>query len=136
MTGRGIMDIQEAIAAKKEQIDRLNKEIAALEVAAKILKGQPTDGGKPKSQPEMVAAILEEIGKPLHVALITEQLKKKYGISTKPSNLGVLLYRYSQRGKRFYKVKGKPNTYGLARWQSEGERAEAFRDSATLKAAS
>jgi hypothetical protein len=71
-----------------------------------------------KSQPDMVYSILEEVGKPMHVAQIVEQIKKKLGVTVNTVNLGVMLFRCAQRGTRFYKVKGKPNTYGLIKWES------------------
>ena len=67
----------------------------------------------------MVYSILEEVGKPMHVGQIAERIKKNFGTSIKTPNLGVMLYRYAQREKRFYKVAGKPNTYGLLKWESE-----------------
>ena len=111
-------DIQEAIAEKKEQIKRLEKDIEALLRAKDILTGDEETTDKPKSQPDMVYSILEQVGKPMHVAQIAEQIRKKFGIAVKTMNLGVMLYRYAQRGTRFYKVKGKPNTYGLIKWES------------------
>jgi hypothetical protein len=111
-------DIQEAIAQKRDQIKRLERDIEALQRAQEILLGNDQSAEKPKSQPDMVHSILEEVGKPMHVAQIAEQMKKKFGIAVKTTNLGVMLYRYAQRAKRFYKVKGKPNTYGLLKWES------------------
>jgi hypothetical protein len=81
----------------------------------------------------MSAVILEEAGKPMHVAQIVEQMKRKFRVAPKPNTLGVTLYRYAQRGKRFYKVQGKPNTYGLIKWQSLGERADAAKPEKSLK---
>lgn len=116
------MDILEAIAAKEKLIEQLRKEISTLQSAAQILEGDP--GEKAKSQPEMAAAILEQTGKPMHVTQILEQMKRKFRKSPKPNTLGVTLYRYAKRGSRFYKVKGKPNTYGLIKWQTPEERME------------
>jgi len=122
------MDIHEAIDEKKKQIDKLEREITALQVAAKILEGTQPD--KSKSQPEMAASILEEAGKPMHVSQLSEQIKKKFGKRIKNNNLGVMLFRYAQRGTRFYKVEGRPNTYGLLVWRPVPE------EIAKLKAAS
>ena len=112
-------DIQDAIAEKRDQIKRLEKDIEALLRAKEILVGDEQSTGKPKSQPDMAYSILEEIGKPMHVAQIAEKIAKKFGLTIKVMNLGVMLYRYAQRGTRFYKVKGKPNTYGLIKWESK-----------------
>jgi hypothetical protein len=114
-------DIQEAVSQKRDQIKRLEKDIEALLRAKEILAGDEQDTEKPKSQPEMVYSILEEVGKPMHVAQIVDKMKKNFGITVKRANLGVMLFRYAQRGSRFYKVSGKPNTYGLIKWESPKE---------------
>jgi HB1, ASXL, restriction endonuclease HTH domain len=126
-------DLQEVIAEKYRQIENLRSEINALEKAKQIIEGSSRETEKPRSQPEMAAAILEEVGKPMHVSQIVEQMKRKYGASPKPTTLGVTMYRYAQRGRRFYKVKGKPNTYGLIKWQSPEDHIE---NAKTLKVAS
>jgi hypothetical protein len=118
------MQITEAIEERLKQIRLLQQEINALEKAAEILKGTPkTD--KPRSQPDMAAAILEGIGKPMHIAQIAAQIKREFGATIKANNLGVMLFRYSKRGSRFYKVQGKPSTYGLVKWQDISERIES-----------
>ena len=118
------MDIQEAIEDRQKQIKRLEQEISTLQVAAKLLTGS-TKTERPQTQPDMASAILEEVGKPMHVTQITAQIKKKFGKPVKSNNLGVMLFRYAKRGNRFYKAKGKPNTYGLIKWQDLSERIEA-----------
>ncbi len=65
----------------------------------------------------------------MHVSQIVEQIKKRYRVSVKTNTLGVTLYRYAKRNSSFYKVKGKPNTYGLVKWQAPTERAESIRES-------
>jgi hypothetical protein len=117
------MNIQEAIDEREKQIRFLQQEIKSLQVAAEILKGKaPTE--KPKTQPEMAYAVLDDVGKPMHVAQIVAQIKKKFAVNIKANNLGVMLFRYAKRGKRFYKVQGRKNTYGLIRWQEISERLE------------
>jgi hypothetical protein len=123
MHGRGFsMDILEAIAEKEKQIEQLRKEINTLQSAAKILEG--ATGEKAKSQPDMAAAILEQAGKPLHVTQIIGHMQKRFKKAPKANTLGVTLYRYAKRGSRFYKVKGKPNTYGLIKWQTPEDHME------------
>jgi len=129
-------DIHQVIAQKQREIQRLEKEIAALQLADAILSGSHGDTEKSKSQPEMVTHILEEVGKPMHVTQIADQMKSRFQVRVKTTNLGVLLYRYAQRNSRFYKVKGKPNTYGLAKWQAMGERAGEIKSALTDKVAS
>jgi len=117
------MNIQEAIDEREKQIRFLQQEIKSLQVAAEILKGKaPTE--KPKTQPEMAYAVLDDVGKPMHVTQVAAQIKKKFAVSIKANNLGVMLFRYAKRGKRFYKVQGRKNTYGLIRWQEIAERLE------------
>jgi hypothetical protein len=117
------MNIQEAIHEREKQIRHLQQEIKSLQVAAEILKGKAS-AEKPETQPEMAYAVLEDIGKPMHVTQISEQIKKKFAVSIKANNLGVMLFRYAKRGKRFYKVQGRKNTYGLIKWQEISERLE------------
>jgi hypothetical protein len=118
------MEIQAAIEYRRKQIRELQQEISALERAAEILKGNAkTD--KPESQPEMAYAVLDDVGKPMHVGQIVAQIKKRFATIVKSNNLGVMLFRYSKRGTRFYKAQGKPNTYGLVKWQEISQRVAA-----------
>jgi hypothetical protein len=105
--------IQEVILEKERQVAHLEKEIVALKLAAKILEDNALQTDKPMSQPEMAASILATVGKPMHVSQIADQMKKRFGIAIKTTNLGVMLFRYAKRESKFYKVEGKPNTYGL-----------------------
>ena len=116
--------IQEVIAEKERQIDLLREQIKSLLHAEQIMQNSSRETEKPQSQPDIAEAILEELGKPMHVAQIVAQMKRKYHRTTKTNTLGVTLYRYAQRGKRFYKVKGKPNTYGLVKWQTPQDHIE------------
>jgi hypothetical protein len=120
------MNIHAAIEERKKQIRKLEDEIKALVFASEILK---SDGKaateKPKTQPDMAYAVLEEIGKPMHVSQISEQVKKRFQVLIKANNLGVMLFRYAKRGNKFYKSKDKPNTYGLIKWQAVSERLES-----------
>ena len=128
------MNIREAIAEKQQQIKKLDQEINALMVALTILEKTPVLIGfvsEQKSQPEMAASILDAACRPMHVKQIAAQIKKNFGVTIKLNNLGVMLFRYSKRVSRFYKVKGKPNTYGLIKWQDLSERIEATRAEAT-----
>ena len=112
-------DIYKLLAEKRRQLDLLQREVNALTTAANLLRGEePSLDGVLQSQPQMAVALLEANGKPMHVRIIAEQIKKKFKKTVKKNNLGVMLYRYAQRGKHFYKVPGKPNTYGLLKWQA------------------
>lgn len=122
------MNISEAIEERRRQIKRLEQEIDALQMAADILKGSAKTE-KPKSQPDMAYAILEDVGKSMHVAQVVTQIKKTFSVTVKANNLGVMLFRYSKRGNRFYKVQGKPNTYGLIKWQALTQRIDSVRTS-------
>ena len=118
------MNIQEAIDEREKQIRFLQQEIKSLQVAAEILKGKaPTE--KPNTQPEMAYAVLDDVGKPMHVTQVVAQVKKRFSVNIKANNLGVMLFRYAKRGKRFYKVQGRKNTYGLIKWQEISERLES-----------
>jgi hypothetical protein len=124
------MDIREAVEQRKKQIERLQREIQTLEAAEELITVIPRE--KPKSQPDMASVILEEIGKPMHVSQISAQIKSKFGQNVKSNNLGVMLFRYAKRGSRFYKVEGKPNTYGLIKWQQISERLDHAKLGANL----
>jgi hypothetical protein len=115
------MDIQDAIDTRKKLILRLQEEISALEKAADILRDKNPDE-KPRTQADMATAVLDEVGRPMHVLQISGQIKKRFQKTIKPNNLGVMLFRYARRKSRFYKVLDRPNTYGLIRWQSIEER--------------
>jgi hypothetical protein len=120
------MQIHEAIEERRKQIKKLETEIEALVLAAEILKsGGKTETEKVKTQPDMAYAVLDEIGKPMHVTQVSEQIKKRFSVSIKANNLGVMLFRYAKRGNRFYKAQGKPNTYGLLKWQPISDRLES-----------
>ncbi|MDQ1407929.1 MAG: hypothetical protein QOG55_3558 [Acidobacteriaceae bacterium] len=122
------MEIQEAIEERKKQIKKLEIEIEALLLAAEILKsGAKAETEKVKTQPGMAYAVLDEIGKPMHVTQISEQIKKRFSISIKANNLGVMLFRYAKRGNKFYKAQGKPNTYGLIKWQEITQRLDSLK---------
>lgn len=124
------MDIREAVEERKRQIERLQQEIRTLEAAEQLIRGKPRE--KPKSQPDMASAVLEEVGKPMHVSQIAAQVKTRFGQNIKSNNLGVMLFRYAKRGSRFYKVEGKPNTYGLVKWQQISERLEHVKLAGTI----
>jgi len=94
------------------------------------MRGKPRE--KPKSQPDMANAILDEIGKPMHVTQIAAQIKDRFGQNVKPNNLGVMLFRYAKRGSRFYKVESRPNTYGLIKWQQISERLDHVKMAGTI----
>ena len=115
------MEIKAAILERQRKIEALQKEIAALEFAESLLAGK-TRSEKPKTQADMASAILEDVGKPMHVGQLVEQIKRIFGESIKSNNLGVMLFRYAKRGNRFYKVQGRPNTYGLVKWQEIKDR--------------
>jgi hypothetical protein len=120
------MNIPEAIAEREKKISLLQQEINALQVAEGILKGK-ANTEKPKTQADMAYATLDDIGKPMHVSQIVAQIKKNFAVTIKANNLGVMLFRYAKRGKRFYKVQGRKNTYGLIKWQDLSERIESMK---------
>jgi hypothetical protein len=126
-----MMEIREAIEERRKQIKELMQEISALELAAEILKGDAKTG-KPESQPDMAYAILDDVGKPMHVGQIVAQIKKRFATTVKSNNLGVMLFRYSKRGTRFYKAQGKPNTYVLIKWQELSQRIASAAQTDTL----
>jgi len=111
-------DIYKLLAEKRKELEQLQRDVNALTLAANLLRGEEPVTGEAQSQPQMIVAILEAHGKAMHVSKIADEMRKRFKKSVKKSNLGVLLYRYAQRGKNFYKALNKPNTYGLIKWQA------------------
>jgi hypothetical protein len=119
-------NLHDAIKIKQTQITQLQKELDALRLTAKILaeqpekqrgkKGAPKQGaslpiGTVVTQPLMVRSVLLDCGIPLHVDQISEDIKKKYGVSLEPQYLTSIIYRLMKKGKLFRKAG--PNTFGL-----------------------
>ena len=113
-------EIEQALSEKLKQLEQVQREVDTLRSALQIVRdnsGRSPAPILPHSQPQMAVAILEAAGHPLHAKDIASQMRQRFGASVNKVNLGVLLYRYQQRGKHFYKVPGKPNTYGLLKWR-------------------
>jgi len=115
-------DIVSLLRQKEEQLKLLYKQVEALRVAAQLMAEEQklVSGGaesQTPSQPEMVHTVLAEKGEPMHVAKIAEAIRRKYSKRLKPLYLTSIIYRLMKKGKLFYKVEGKPNTFGLIEWQ-------------------
>jgi hypothetical protein len=110
-------ELYDLLASKRRELQHLQKEVEALELASRLIQGEKPATQNDTSIPQRIVAILQAEGKPMHVSKIAEALRTKFKISAKKNNLGVLLYRYAQRGSRFYKDTTKPNTYGLIEWK-------------------
>ena len=70
------------------------------------------------TQPAMAEAVLRDAEKPLHVTDIAKRIELKYGRKVPLSSMTTILFKYSDKGKTFYKVSKLPNTYGLLAWNS------------------
>lgn len=110
-------DLYGLLAEKQKQLTELQREVDALLLAVKLLGNDKPIAGEAQSQPQMAVAVLEAHGKPMHVSEIASQISKRFKRSIKKANLSVVLFRYAKRGRHFYKVPGRPNTYGLLKWQ-------------------
>ncbi len=121
-------DIYKTLAEKQKDLTALQREVDALRLAIKLLgdEGTAPIEGQEMSQPKMVVAILQAAHRPMHVKDIAEQMKKKFKLTVKVNNLGVMLYRYAARGRHFVKIINKPNTYGLIEWQNEESKVVAM----------
>lgn len=118
--GTRMKEIEEALNKKQVELGKLQREVDTLRAALGIMREQKNHTKPeiiPRSQPQMAAAVLEAAGNALHVGDIATQLDLQFGKKVAKQNLGVLLYRYAQRGKLFYKDTRKPNTYGLIKWR-------------------
>ncbi len=113
-------DIYKLLSEKRKALERLQRDVDVLSVAVGLLSGDESeiDPRHPQSQPQIMVALLEANGKPLHVKEIAAGLEKKLKKKISKNNVSVILYRYAQRGKHFYKVVGQPNTYGLLKWRA------------------
>lgn len=116
-------DIYELLRQKEEQLQLLARQVEALRVTAdlmraeeRLLLGKKEESQGP-SQPQMVYSVLSEKREPMHVSKIAEAIKKKFGKRFKSTYLTTILYRSIKKGKLFYKVEAKPNTFGLREWQ-------------------
>jgi len=115
-------NIYDLLRQKEEQLQLLARQVEALRVAAQLMAAEerllhtPTDEKSP-SQPQMVREVLREKGQPMHVSKIADAIKNKYGKRFKPNYLTPVIYRNMKAGKLFFKVEGKPNTFGLREWQ-------------------
>lgn len=135
-------DIDQAIAAQRATITRLQREIErrqrdieTLERARALLSGKearPREhvaigrGGHPKkglldpdSDPGRAHAVLQAAGHALHVDEIMLAIKTKYGEAPVRTSLIGALSRYAKRGQHFARTPGRPNTFGLPEWRKE-----------------
>jgi len=133
-------DIDQAIAAQKATITRLQKEIErrqrdveTLERARVLLagreesrpqeriealRGHPKKGLlEPDSDAGRTHAVLQAAGHALHIEEIMSGIKAKYGESPKYTSLVGALSRYAKRGQHFARTPGRPNTFELPEWR-------------------
>lgn len=111
-------NVFEILRQKENELRRLQEEIEALRIAARLLADEhdqvpAASGGKPPSQTAMIRAVLEEKHEPMHVKEIAAAIEKKFRARLKPAYIGPVIYR--QLDKIFYKA-DKPNTFGLLAW--------------------
>lgn len=115
-------NIYDLLRQKEEQLQLLARQVEALRVAAQLIAAEEqllntTAEAKSPSQPQMVREVLKAKGQPMHVSKIADAIRDKYGNKLKPNYLAPIIYRNIKAGKLFYKVEGKPNTFGLIEWQ-------------------
>ncbi len=110
-------NVYEVIRQKEIQLHQLEEEIEALKLAAKLLtdeKDKRSRRGESISQAEMIRVVLLGSSGPLHVSIIGEAIQKKYKKKIKPAHLSAVIHGHIKKGRLFYKVKDKPNTFGLS----------------------
>jgi hypothetical protein len=109
---------EQEIADLQDQVSRAEAYIQGLQDTLKLL---PRDGEgdealqlRPDSHPAIAKAVLERVGKSLHVRDILSHTGKE---QTKRSRLSMsgALAAYARRGEVF--VKTGPNTFGLLEWE-------------------
>ena len=114
-------NIFDTLRQKELQLRQLERDVEALRVAARLLADDTNDAEQAStqalSQPQMMRQVLLEKNEPMHISKIVEGIKKKYNKKLRAAYLVAIIYRYKKRGKLFYKVEGKPNTFGLLEWQ-------------------
>ncbi len=117
-------DVFSLLRQKEEQLQLLARQVEALRVAAQLIREEEKLLGKrdpdTPSQPEMIRAVLAAHGKPMHVSQISDAIRQKFNKKIKVAYLTAILYRTIKANRFFYKVKDKPNTFGLLSWQGNG----------------
>jgi hypothetical protein len=126
-----LQDIQKKIRAKESEIADIEEEVRNLHVRKEAAKAyisglqdilprvQRDEGGggsvtsvdfRKGSQPEIVKALLQKAGTPLHVDVMLERMGKSGDKKAKLALVGTLA-RYARQGMAFKKTA--PNTYAL-----------------------
>jgi DNA repair exonuclease SbcCD ATPase subunit len=120
---RDVETVRADVQVLKQRLrETLQREMETHRTALQTLTGneQAINGDVPL--PEMILSILKAHGTPLHVSEIRNDLKRRYNKEVTRQKLESLLYRYAKRGRNFYKVYGRPNSYGLLEWQGRSGR--------------
>jgi hypothetical protein len=125
-------NIYDILRAKEAQLNQLQREIEALQLAASLL-AEESDTPGPRAaitkkpigeipagsvitQPLMVRSVLLDSGESLHVDKIADAIAKKFSVRMKPAYLTSIIYRSVKKGKLFRKDGA--NTFGLLEWPS------------------
>ncbi len=115
-----IETIRADVRGLKESLrETFQHEIETHQAAVQVLLGKVPALNGAKSLPEMISSILKAHGTPLHVNEIRSDLRHRYNKEVSRERIESLLYRHAKKVKLFYKVYGRPNTYGLVEWQEQ-----------------
>lgn len=118
-------NVYEILKAKKLELQALQQEVAALEIAApllceeqdKLISGMDE---KPLSQAQMIRAVLLASGGPMDSSQISAAVSHKYRVTLKPPYVASTIYRYIRKHKYFAKAEG-PNTFALLEWTATNQ---------------
>ena len=90
-------NVFEILRQKESELRRLQQEVEALRIAARLLaddKDRPPSAPEGKlSQTQMIKAVLDEKGAPMHVKEIAEAIEAKFEQKLKSAYIGPVIYR-------------------------------------------
>jgi hypothetical protein len=105
--------------AKESLRETFQHEIETHQAAVQVLWNRVPALNGAKSPPEMISSILKAHGTPLQVNEIRNGLRHRYNKEVSRERIESHLYRHAKKVMLFYKVYGRPNTYGLLEWQEQ-----------------
>ncbi len=125
-------NVYEILRLKKAELQTLQEEVRALEIAARLL-GEDQDlvtsalneKSGALSQPQMIRAVLLAQGKPMESREISEAIAKRFRKTIKPEHITATVYRHIKKHSLFVKTEA-PNTFGLLEVSATGRQPQGI----------